>query len=102
MIPEGLYLLTSIVLALSGGRLSRRRVLVQNVNCIETAARADVLCVDKTGTITAPEVQVEHIVPLTEDPPERLEAIFTALYGSNPAENETDQALAELFSRASD
>ena len=101
MIPQGLYLLTSFALALSSLRLSRRRVLVQDMNCIETMARADVLCVDKTGTITEHELQVEHIVPLTEDPPERLEAILTALYGSTAPENETASALSELFPKVS-
>ena len=51
MIPEGLYLLTSVALAVSSIKLTRDRVLVQDMNCIETLARVDVLCVDKTGTI---------------------------------------------------
>ena len=54
MIPEGLYLLTSIAMAASAVKLSRKKVLVQDMNCIETLARVDVLCVDKTGTITEP------------------------------------------------
>ena len=49
MIPEGLYLLTSVALAVSMIRLARRRVLAQDMNCIETLARVDVLCVDKTA-----------------------------------------------------
>lgn len=52
MIPEGLYLLTSVALAVSMVRLAQRKVLAQDMNCIETLARVDVLCVDKTGTIT--------------------------------------------------
>ena len=52
MIPEGLYLLTSVALAVGMIRLAQRRVLAQDMNCIETLARVDVLCVDKTGTIT--------------------------------------------------
>ena len=55
MIPEGLYLLTSIAMAASAVKLSRKKVLVQDMNCIETLARVDVLCVDKTATITEPE-----------------------------------------------
>ena len=54
MIPEGLFLLTSIALAVSALKLTRNRVLIQDMNCIETLARVDVLCVDKTGTVTEP------------------------------------------------
>ena len=52
MIPEGLYLLTSIAIAVGVLRLSRRKVLVRDMNCVEILARVDTLCVDKTGTIT--------------------------------------------------
>ena len=63
MIPEGLYLLTSIAMAASAVKLSRKKVLVQDMNCIETLARVDVLCVDKTGTITKGEPAVTDIIP---------------------------------------
>ena len=97
MIPEGLYLLTSIAMAASALKLTKQKVLVQDMNCIETLARVDVLCMDKTGTITEPVMEVDNIVPLTEDPPERLEAILTALYGCREPENDTGKALAEMF-----
>lgn len=58
MIPEGLYLLTSVALAVSMIRLAQGKVLAQDMNCIETLARVDVLCVDKTGTITEPHMEV--------------------------------------------
>ena len=64
MIPEGLYLLTSVALAVSVMRLALGRVLVHNMKSIETLARVDVLCVDKTGTITQPGMQVTGVVPL--------------------------------------
>ena len=102
MIPEGLYLLTSVALAASSLKLTRSRVLVQDMNCIETLARVDVLCVDKTGTITEPVMEVENIIPLTEDPPEYLEAILTALYGIKEPENDTGKALFEMFRGKSD
>ena len=63
MIPEGLYLLTSIAMAASAVKLSRKKVLVQDMNCIETLARVDVLCVDKTGTITSGQPRVTDILP---------------------------------------
>ena len=102
MIPEGLYLLTSVALAASALKLSKKRVLVQDMNCIETLARVDVLCVDKTGTITEPSMEVENILPLTEDAPEYLESVMTALYGSREPENDTARALSEMFSGDSD
>lgn len=58
MIPEGLYLLSSLALAVSAIRLAADKVLVHDMKCIETLARVDVLCVDKTGTITEPEMEV--------------------------------------------
>ena len=102
MIPEGLYLLTSVAMAASAIKLAGKRVLVQDMNCIETLARVDVLCVDKTGTITEPKMEVENIVPLTDDPPEHLENILNALYGSEEPENDTARAIAELFDGESD
>lgn len=102
MIPEGLYLLTSVAMAASALKLTRQRVLVQDMNCIETLARVDVLCVDKTGTITEPHMEVENVIPLTEDPPEKLEGILTAFYAGQQPENDTAQALLELFHGESD
>lgn len=64
MIPEGLVLLTSTVLAVSVIRLSKSKVLIQEMHCIETLARVDVLCLDKTGTITCDEMIVQDVVPI--------------------------------------
>lgn len=61
MIPEGLYLLTTIALALSTMRLAKNKVLLHDMKSIETLARVDVLCVDKTGTITEPSMCVKEI-----------------------------------------
>ncbi len=97
MIPEGLYLLTSIAMAVSALKLSQQKVLVQDMNCIETLARVDVLCVDKTGTITEPKMEVANVVPLTEDAPEHLEQILGAFYAHGEAENDTAQAMQEMF-----
>ncbi len=62
MIPEGLYLLTTVALALSTIRLSKNKVLLHDMKSIEALARVDVLCVDKTGTITEPDMKVSDIV----------------------------------------
>ncbi len=61
MIPEGLYLLTTVALALSTMKLARKKVLLHDMKSIETLARVDVLCVDKTGTITEPDMKLKDI-----------------------------------------
>ena len=97
MIPEGLYLLSSIAMAASSLKLSRDRVLVQDMNCIESLAQVDVLCVDKTGTITEPDMEVEHLIPLSDHQPEYLEAVLNAMYGQVEPDNGTARAIHELF-----
>ena len=67
MIPEGLYLLTSMALAAGVVRLAQKKTLVHDMGCIETLARVDVLCVDKTGTVTENKMAVEDVVPLCPD-----------------------------------
>ena len=99
MIPEGLYLLTSVALAVSALKLSKQRVLVKDMNCIETLARVDVFCVDKTGTITEPNMEVENVVPLSGDDPEYLEDILSAFYDGQEPDNDTARAMTEMFSR---
>ena len=98
MIPEGLYLLTSIAMAASSLKLTRDKVLVKDLNCIEALARVDVLCVDKTGTITEPGMEVEQVIPLTNDSHDRLEDVLAALYTNTEPENDTAQAMIEMFS----
>ena len=62
MIPEGLYLLTTVALALSATRLAKDKVLLHNMKSIETLARVNVLCVDKTGTITEDKMSVDKLI----------------------------------------
>ncbi|MDD5938894.1 MAG: HAD-IC family P-type ATPase [Clostridiales bacterium] len=99
MIPEGLYLLTSVALAVSMIRLARKKTLAQDMNCIETLARVDVLCVDKTGTITEQKMTVREVVPLDEEkyPMETVEAAAGALYAALGADNDTGRAMLERF-----
>ena len=75
MIPEGLYLLTSIALAASVVRLSLKKVLVHDMKCIETLARVNVLCVDKTGTITENTMKVNDFCPLPPYDPETMDPL---------------------------
>ena len=98
MIPEGLYLLTSVAMAVSAIKLTQKKVLVQDMNCIETLARVDVLCVDKTGTITEPRMEVENVVPLGGCDHQLLEDVMTALYADREPDNDTARAIAEMFS----
>ena len=102
MIPEGLYLLTSVALAVSALKLTRNRVLVEEMNCIETLAQVDVLCVDKTGTITEPGMEVTGILPLGSGEDAYIEKILQAMYGAQIPDNDTAKALAERFSGATD
>ena len=99
MIPEGLYLLTSVALAVSMLRLARGKVLAQDMNCIETLARVDVLCVDKTGTITEPHMEVGEVVYLDEE--KYAETVVTetlnAFYQSMEADNDTARAMQQKF-----
>lgn len=104
MIPEGLYLLTSVAIAASCIKLSNRRVLVQDMNCIETLAHVDVLCVDKTGTITEPKMEVEDIFPLDSEnfSYEQIEKILAAFYYGEEPDNETAQAMSAQFAEQTD
>ena len=99
MIPEGLILLTSTVLAVSVVRLSKHKVLVQELYCIETLARVDVLCLDKTGTITEGCMEVADFVPFGETTEkENMEVILSGLVGALNDTNATYMALKDRFS----
>jgi cation-transporting ATPase E len=67
MIPEGLVLLTSVAMAVAVVRLGRVQALVQELPAVEVLARVDVLCVDKTGTLTEPGMALRSLVPLVDD-----------------------------------
>ncbi len=100
MIPEGLYLLTSVALVASIIRLLGRKTLVHEMACIETLARVDTLCVDKTGTITENKMIVDDIHPLC---PERyneadIRMIMTDYAAAFDADNDTMAALKKHFS----
>ena len=97
MIPEGLMLLTSTVLAVGVIRLSRKNVLVQQIYCIETLARVDVLCLDKTGTITSGRMQVEALIPLKGASLEEAEKGFRALASVSQDEGATIDAIRAYF-----
>ena len=100
MIPEGLILLTSTVLAVSVVRLSKRKVLVQQLYCIETLARVDTICLDKTGTLTEGTMQVEDVIQLSKkyDYKEILSAMSRELTDDSP----TMEAISRKFNNRVD
>lgn len=100
MIPEGLYLLASVALVVSVIRLASQKVLVHDMKCIEALARVDVLCVDKTGTITENEMQVSSVIPMEGFDPAQgvgLKAQISTLIAAMPDGNLTMQALKRYF-----
>ena len=97
MIPEDLVLLTSVALALGAVRLARRSTLVRELFCIETLARVDTLCLDKTGTITEGHLCVQGEESVKEDID--LEQLMGRMVSALGDENETFQALRQHYKR---
>lgn len=98
MIPEGLYLLTSMALAASVLRLIKKNTLVHELDCIETLARVDTLCVDKTGTITENKMTVERLIPIDASlPKEEAESVVSDYARAHSSDNATMIALQEFF-----
>lgn len=80
MIPEGLVLLTSVALAVGSINLAKRKTLVQELYCIETLARVDTLCLDKTGTITEGNMRVEDIISIANHPYEIQDILYNLMH----------------------
>jgi cation-transporting P-type ATPase E len=97
MVPEGLVLLTSVAFAAGVVRLARRQVLVQELPAVEVLARVDVLCIDKTGTLTEGRLVVDHVEVLGEDG--MHEDALASLAASDPHPNATLRAIGEAFDR---
>ena len=95
MVPEGLVLLTSIAFAMSVVRLGRRRVLVQELPAVETLARVDVVCLDKTGTLTEGAIALQGTEVLDHADPAEVAAALAALVAVDPNPNATLQAIRE-------
>ncbi len=101
MIPEGLFLLASVTLAISAMRLARHKVLVHNMKCIETLARTDVLCVDKTGTITENTMQVTGVEAVSDMGEDKLFTLLSDFAAQQSADNITMSALKKHFTQPS-
>lgn len=102
MIPDGLYLLTSLALAISSAILAGKNVLVQEMRCLENLARVDVLCVDKTGTITDENMSIENIIASEKYPAQIpvFNDILANLSKVLPKDNATIQALYDYYDNA--
>jgi len=99
MIPEGLVLLTSSVMAVSVVKLSREKVLVQQLYCIETLARVNVICLDKTGTITTGNMKVNSIVSSNNN---QFERIITNILNVLPDNSNTFMAIRDKYKQKID
>ena len=97
MVPEGLVLLTSVAFGVGVVRLAQRRVLTQELPAVEVLARVDVLCIDKTGTLTEGRLVVEEVEALA--PGELHGEALAALAASDPHPNATLRAIAEAFAQ---
>lgn len=100
MIPEGLYLLATIAMAVSAVRLAQNQVLLHDMKSIETLARVNVLCVDKTGTITKNEMKVCELINLNERDlvsERKMEELISDFVSVMDSDNITIQAMKEHF-----
>lgn len=99
MIPEGLVLLTSVSFILGVGRLAKKRALVQEMEAIEALARVNVLCLDKTGTITTGELEVANVLGVNGTEEEQVEEVMNELTFAFEDTNNTQEALKKYFHR---
>jgi cation-transporting P-type ATPase E len=97
LIPEGLVVLVSLTYAAAAVRMSRRGVLAQQLNAIESLASVDTICVDKTGTLTEASLRVVEVVPVHGTSEEALQNALGAMAASASARNITSQAIADAF-----
>lgn len=106
MIPEGLYLLTTIALAMSAARLAKQRVLLHDMKSIETLARVNVLCVDKTGTITENQMSVQKLLIAKNEQAEqqatRIQELISDYAKAMANDNATMQAIKTYFNKPTD
>lgn len=100
MIPSGLFLLTSMALAVGVIRLGQNNTLVQELYCIEMLARVDTLCLDKTGTITDGTMTVKAIIEYKNETGLALKHIISAMLNAQNDQNLTSDALSERFGTA--
>lgn len=97
MIPEGLMLLTSVAFAVGAANLARKQTLIQRLACIETLARVDTICLDKTGTITDGTMTFKELIPQGGFPIRELERAMGAVMAGLSDQNATAKVLRDRF-----
>ncbi len=97
LLPKGLVLLTSVSLAIGVIKLGRKKLLVQELYGIEALARADVICMDKTGTLTTGDLTVTGVIPLSDSSEEQIQYLGSLLSGAFQTQNSTYVALQKHF-----
>ena len=102
MIPAGLYLLITVTLSLSVIKLSKKRTVIQDMYSIEMLARADVLCLDKTGTITDGTMRVTDTLPLSSATAQEVADAIARIQGAEEKGNATSRALVDAFGKKKD
>ncbi|MBP2097889.1 HAD-IC family P-type ATPase [Enterococcus rivorum] len=98
MIPEGLMLLTSVAFAVGAANLARKKTLVQRLSCIETLARVDTICLDKTGTITDGSLTFKELIPQAGFPASEIERAMGEVMTALSDQNSTAKVLRNRFS----
>jgi cation-transporting P-type ATPase E len=99
LVPEGLILLVSLAFAVSAVRMARRGALTQQLNALESLASVDVVCLDKTGTLTEAELRVVEAAPAPGSEEERLAEALATIAGAAKVRNTTLRAIADRFHR---
>ena len=99
MIPAGMFLLTSVALYVSVMRLAKKRTLVQELYCIEMLARTNVLCLDKTGTLTNGSMSVKNVIPLSSVTDKEIDKVIASMVHSFHDMNNTAHALKSHFGK---
>ena len=99
MIPEGLVLLTSTTFIVSVVKLAKYHTLVQQLSATEGLARVDILCLDKTGTITEGKLELTEVVPLNGNSKEEIDHVLAALVHNMPSKNPTQQAILDKYTK---
>ncbi|MFD2305207.1 cation-translocating P-type ATPase [Enterococcus termitis] len=97
MIPEGLMLLTSVAFAVGAANLARKQTLIQRLACIETLARVDTICLDKTGTITDGSLSFKELIPLAGFPASEIERAMSEMMAALSDQNATAKVLRKHF-----
>lgn len=97
LVPEGLVVLVSLTYAVASRRMARRGVLAQQLNAIESLASADVICLDKTGTLTEPALRVTQTIPGPDTDQQQLDQALARYGASSSVRNSTLEAIADAF-----